>query len=604
MRLRSRIILFSIELFVILVGSWLITGSWISVESWFGALVALAINFFLLEPWFSRPVDTLANSIVSLILVAVADKSYSAYGWNIFTVFLIVGVVISLLAILLNQYPNAKLHGTSQLFSKLCRIFTAGKYYTGIYFLALIGLHQPIEIEFWYLTSLWLIVVTIPLLPFQDFLKTHGVDKYDLAIENSVSPNKILLNAQTLPALGRVISLTANGVEWDGVITGRIVRPKNIWGEISLFNAEDLEKATQSSPIIIDKNEEIHQNILGSVDVGSTQDVIVFSPLMPIRIGDVVFVNTPDGEVFYQVARGEIADKKVQGGGRIFEKAVAVQLGIFNSENQRISIRGWTPPPGEFVRKPNVDVPNISDDNWVNKRKLGAIIGTNIPVYLIKRNLLEGHLAMLGMTRMGKTTLTRKIANFYSTMASVIIFDQTGEYISKFGLTPYDPAVHISKPGVSVFEPAPATVVPDEGLNQFKDILNTALLEYRAGKQFRRVIIIDEAHQFVPEPTMLGFNMPGRESSITFGMYMMQVRKYGISVVLISQRTAVVAKSALSQCENIIAFKSVDKTGLDYLNSILGPESASVLPILAQGQALVSGPAFSSDHAVAVDVIE
>jgi hypothetical protein len=85
-------------------------------------------------------------------------------------------------------------------------------------------------------------------------------------------------------------------------------------------------------------------------------------------------------------------------------------------------------------------------------------------------------------------------------------------------------------------------------------------------------------------------------------MYTMQVRKYGITLALVSQRTAVVAKSALSQCENVIAFKSVDQTGLDYLEAVLGSQARDLLPNLQQGEALVCGPAMSSDYPVAITV--
>jgi len=83
---------------------------------------------------------------------------------------------------------------------------------------------------------------------------------------------------------------------------------------------------------------------------------------------------------------------------------------------------------------------------------------------------------------------------------------------------------------------------------------------------------------------------------------MMQIRKYGISVILISQRTAVVAKSALSQCENLIAFRNVDQTGLDYLEAVAGGDVRYLLPRLKQRQALAFGPSISSDSPVAVDV--
>ena len=134
-------------------------------------------------------------------------------------------------------------------------------------------------------------------------------------------------------------------------------------------------------------------------------------------------------------------------------------------------------------------------------------------------------------------------------------------------------------------------------------MINLGYEEYKGGTPASRVLLIDEAHQFVPEPALLGFGATGREEAITFGMYMMQVRKYGVAICLVSQRTAVVGKSALSQCENVIAFKNVDQTGLEYLESVLGSGARSRLPVLAQGEALVFGPAVSCDVAVGVRML-
>jgi DNA helicase HerA-like ATPase len=72
--------------------------------------------------------------------------------------------------------------------------------------------------------------------------------------------------------------------------------------------------------------------------------------------------------------------------------------------------------------------------------------------------------------------------------------------------------------------------------------------------------------------------------------------------VLVSQRTAVVAKSALSQCENLIVFKSVDQTGLDYLDAVGGSALRTLVPKLSQGEAVVCGPAISSDRPVAIRI--
>ena len=155
---------------------------------------------------------------------------------------------------------------------------------------------------------------------------------------------------------------------------------------------------------------------------------------------------------------------------------------------------------------------------------------------------------------------------------------------------------------ISVLEPTPGRVAADEAYLFLSRLVDKAMAEYRERRTRSRVLIIDEAHQFIPEPAGLGFNAPGRDSAYTFGVLMMQVRKFGIAIVLVSQRTAVVGKTALSQCENLIAFKSVDQTGLDYLEAVLGENARLLLPALAQAQAFVFGPATSTDVPVVVQV--
>jgi hypothetical protein len=223
-------------------------------------------------------------------------------------------------------------------------------------------------------------------------------------------------------------------------------------------------------------------------------------------------------------------------------------------------------------------------------------------MYLDIPLLCEGHLAILGMTRMGKTTLAHRLATMLSTSTRVTVLDLTGEYVSKRGYTIYTPADDNNATGVSVLEIPRSKIAADEAYKYLERLVGIAEAEYRAGTPHQRIVLIDEAHQFIPEPAGLGFNAPGRDNAYKFGMLMMQVRKYGICIVLISQRTAVVAKSALSQCENIIAFKNVDQTGLDYLEQVLGEIARPILPLLKQGEALVSGPAISSDTTVGVTI--
>ena len=279
---------------------------------------------------------------------------------------------------------------------------------------------------------------------------------------------------------------------------------------------------------------------------------------------------------------------------------MADQIGTFDSATGRLERHRWVAPPGAPVRAVPLEEPQLQGDLPESWFQVGTVIGTNVPVYLDLEEACSGHLVILGMTKMGKTTLALRLTRRLAEDRRVVILDQTGEYVSKHGVPPLDSADDWAEPGMSVKETVAGDVGPDIAKTFLEGVVGIAAGEYAAGPPTPRSILIEEAHQFIPEPAGLGFGTPGRESAYALGVLVMQIRKYGLSMILISQRTAVVGKSALSQCENLIAFRSVDQTGLDYLEQIAGSEVRRLLPALRQGEALVHGPAFSTDAPVAI----
>jgi DNA helicase HerA-like ATPase len=315
-------------------------------------------------------------------------------------------------------------------------------------------------------------------------------------------------------------------------------------------------------------------------------------------VGDVVAVRTATERVLYQLSFAQIERASVEGGSYLTVRARGSLIGWFNRKENRLSAYNWVPRPGTTVERESADGASTIDVP-LDCIKLGSVISTDIPIHLNKGLLREGHMVILGMTRMGKSTLVSRLAEELAVDACVMIFDQTGEYVGKRGLRKYTTGDEDNN-GLTVFEPALGEPAAVRALNCLEYLANKAKAEYDQGTPKSRIVIVEEAHQFIPEPAGLSFNDQSRESSLKFGALVMQIRKYGICTILISQRTAVVAKSALSQCENIIAFKSVDETGLSYLEGIVGSEARAILPRLRQGQAVVFGPAFSSDEWVAI----
>jgi DNA helicase HerA-like ATPase len=138
---------------------------------------------------------------------------------------------------------------------------------------------------------------------------------------------------------------------------------------------------------------------------------------------------------------------------------------------------------------------------------------------------------------------------------------------------------------------------------QAREFINSCMQaggsEYQAGQRpAARLVVLEEAHTFLPEWNVALRNQQDQVAVST--RMIMQARKYGITIMLVSQRTAVVSKSALSQCENYIILKTLDHTGLEYLESLVGGEMRDAIPTLDRFEAMCVGPAFNSDEPVIV----
>ena len=313
-------------------------------------------------------------------------------------------------------------------------------------------------------------------------------------------------------------------------------------------------------------------------------------------------VHSKDQDVLYQVHSAKIQQLDIKGGSQLQVQVKSNQIGVFDESTLRLRQYKWVPKPGSSVTIENI-APNIDKEkDFPNSMLIGHVLGTKIPVYLDITLATEGHLSIFGMTKMGKTSFAMQLINKLAKKQTVTVLDQTGEYKNKRGLRAYRPEHNTAQIGIAVKEPTVNQIAADMALTYFKEIVGIARKEYENNTLKPRVILIEEAHQFVPEPSGLSFGSPGRNSALAFGSLMMQIRKYGICAILISQRTAVVAKSALSQCENIIAFKSGDRTGLNYFDTVSGQDISNILPMLKQGEAIVFGPAFSCDSPVAIKI--
>ena len=602
MNIRWRIGALVVQFGALAVVSYIVTGRPIVDEIWFFAgLLAVAINPQLLEPYYPRPGDVIANTIVFFVLYAVTEKTATTLGWQISAVFLGVTCLLAIIGVLVGR--GGSVSGVGRAARGLSQIASAQVIYSIVFFLSAIEFRPTFTHDFWVMMTGWATLVIVGRLNWQSIWRSASRGGESCVVEGMIGPSVLIVSSPSLPEAGRWVSIGTEGDMHDGLVLNRIHRKDDVWGQLHLLSPDQCERLLKGGVADVTVLPQRGHSFVGSVDAGSSDRGLKFFATRALRIGEVVGVELEGSrtQIVYQLAHARIEQTDVRGGSHLVTRVEANQLGVFDQAELRFRHYDWVPSPGAAVTSSPIReaVTGKPPASWM---LLGEVIGTSAPIFVDSDAASEGHTAILGMTKMGKTTLAERLAHELSKTRSVTILDLTGEYVGKKGLVPWDSSFDLTKPGLAVFEPKRSEVPADRALKFLEYMIDIAVQEYRVGTPFPRTIIVDEAHQFIPEPAGLGFNAPGRDSSFRIGLLLMQVRKYGMSVILISQRTAVVAKSALSQCENLIAFRSVDQTGLDYLEAIAGGNVRNILPGLKQGRALAFGPAITSESPVVVSV--
>lgn len=432
----------------------------------------------------------------------------------------------------------------------------------------------------------------------------------------------LMVRCNAEPPAGMLLGAT---IEWDGVPA----RPEVV---------KQLTKLDEPSELI------------GFVVEDSKVGVIRFEVASNHRLeeGLVVFVRQGGNSVYYQIMGGDTWEESFDQNPRGTHRVTASQLGI----------------PGEsgFVRHTWVPAMNAPVFMHVRPEEeppvpagfhIGRVPGTGFHVMGDFSGMAELHTAVLGITGMGKTEFALDvIRQGLDEGAKVFCVDFTGEYQPRLAdrnpieialseaetekLVQLVDAVETGqfsaadekkalwtflaeiKPGIegqiSEFLEADG---PGLALFQLNDIANTRstlrMTELfvseifrwaREHRQARRILLVlEEAHTIVPE-----FNLFGHDRSDTMAVVgrisqiALQGRKYGVGLLLVSQRTALVSKTVLSQCNTVVAFSLVDRTSLEYLRNVFGEEHLQVIPNLSKRRALVFGSGIRSEKPVVVEI--
>ena len=368
--------------------------------------------------------------------------------------------------------------------------------------------------------------------------------------------------------------------------------------------------------------------------------------------GTVVFARDREETVYYQILNVVTKEEVFTGNPRGTFVVLAGQLGTLK-DGHRFEKYGWVPRMNApiFLPKREAAVAHVitGDDDFI----LGTVAQSDMPVLASLSDMHGYHTAILGVTGTGKTELVFDIIRAHLHAGrKVFCVDFTGEYklrladcnpeLLGFGdarATELENLVNAIEFGqyksesekralddwmtqarpeveqrISEFVGSDGASV---GIFELEDIVNTRatlratelylsaffawVREIRRAREI--VVVLEEAHTVIPEMVMFGFDkgetlaVVGRMSQIA-----LQGRKYGVGLLLVSQRTALVSKTLLSQCNTTISFAMYDKTGLDYLASVFAYEHVRAIPNLRFLQGIAFGKAIKSDRPVVFEI--
>lgn len=394
--------------------------------------------------------------------------------------------------------------------------------------------------------------------------------------------------------------------------------------------------------------------LVGFLVEGSSPDALIVETLpgVEIYVGSVVYTEGSAGRVYWQVIGGTSVEEVLEGNPRGGVRAVVTQIGkLLDSGSFRRF--PWLPPmnsPVFLVRESPPAVPAAAGEVV-----LGHIPGTKIPVRADLNDLIDHHCAILGVTGTGKTEVVfETIRAALEDGFHVVCFDITGDYNARLAdLRPMQ--LGLSEEEVEALDELlfeveagafaagaekqalknwfrekseGAKVQVDRFLSQadtclaimeLPQVANTKAtlratelylsLLFRWARMNRgarkSLLVLEEAHTIVPEFNLFSRDRVETEAVVgRIGQIALQGRKFGVGLLLVSQRTALVSKTVLSQCNTLLCFQLYDRTSLDFLSSVVGDQEVRVIPRLGRLQCLCVGKAIRSERPVVMQVPE
>ena len=114
------------------------------------------------------------------------------------------------------------------------------------------------------------------------------------------------------------------------------------------------------------------------------------------------------------------------------------------------------------------------------------------------------------------------------------------------------------------------------------------------------LLVYEEAHKYVPNSELTKF----RASKQSIERIAKEGRKYGVTLLLASQRPSEISETIFSQCNNFIAMRLTNPNDQNYVSKLLPDALGNLIdkmPTLSAGEALLIGDSVIMPSIVKID---
>ena len=190
------------------------------------------------------------------------------------------------------------------------------------------------------------------------------------------------------------------------------------------------------------------------------------------------------------------------------------------------------------------------------------------------------------ISRLEAKTADRRYGFLFQPPAEALTYDWLEEFAVRF-LSATEGKVS----GIKVidFSEVPADVLPTI-VSVFARVLYDVQFWMKSEARTPVCVVCDEAHLYLPVRS--DADAAEKRALDTFERIAKEGRKYGFSLLVVSQRPSDVSRTILSQCNNFIALRLTNEQDQTAVKSVM-PDSmagiAEVLPLLDIGEAIVLG---------------